>query len=557
MSTYFDMGTHSRPVTTASAEAQAWFDRGLMWVYGFNHEEAVVCFRKAAEADPGCAMAWWGIAYASGPFLNMPWDCFSPAEAIEALGVCYNTVQQAVALAPACSLAEQSLIGALSRRFPQRNPPAQVIFAAWEGAYIAAMRDVYHAHPGDLDIAALFAEAMMMHTPWKLWDVHTGRHMPGAHTAEIVTILEETIGIPEERVLPPHPGVLHMYVHAIEMSPKPEKAEAVADLLAEVAPRDAGHLHHMPAHIYLLCGRYRDAVEASHKAIEADNKYLAYAGPHNFYTTSRCHDLHLMMYAGMFLGRYQPAIEAANAMTRTLTPDVLNGEKPHMVMTMEGYYSMKMHVLVRFGKWREILEEAFPEDHALYCVTTAMHHYARGVAHAALGGIAEAGEEQKLFNAARAAVPLGRRFFNNSADDILAIGAAMLAGELVYRAGRYDEAFGHLREAARRNDNLFYTEPWAWMHPPHHALGALLLEQDRVEEAEAVYRADLGLDDTLNRCSRHPGNVWSLHGLVECLKRRGAAAEITMLQPQLDFAIEQADTVIAASCCCRGMPQVA
>ena len=444
------------------------------------------------------------------------------------------------------------MIDALALRCEVGVEAGPETFRAWDRAYADAMRDVHAAFPDDLDVVALFAEALIMRTPWKLWDVRTGAPMVGADTEEAVAVLEAGT-----RLAPvPHPGILHMTIHTLEMSPQPERALAAADALRDLMP-DVGHLHHMPGHIYVQCGMYEEAVAVSEKAVAAHDKYLAHAGPYNFYTTARCHDLHLLMYAAMFAGRFQPAWQAARAIRDTLTPDVLQAGGPHMLITLEGYYSMAMHVLVRFGQWRQIVEAPLPADPELYCVSTAMHRYARGVAYAALGEIEAAQREQAHFEAACARIPDERRFFNNHAHDILAIGAEMLAGELAYRQGAHDDAFAHLRRAVHLDDNLFYTEPWAWMHPPRHALGALLLEQGRVTEALAVYEADLGLDDSLSRCCRHPDNVWALHGYVECLTRLGQDAEAAELQPRLDRAVAMADVAIAASCCCRSIPSAA
>jgi len=212
---------------------------------------------------------------------------------------------------------------------------------------------------------------------------------------------------------------------------------------------------------------------------------------------------------------------------------------------------MGMHVLVRFGRWQEIIDAPLPEDPELYLVTTAMHHYAKAVAQAALGEIAAAEAEKARFEAAVARVPAARRFFNNAARDILAVAAAMLAGEITYRKGEYEAAFGHLRHAVHLDDTLAYTEPWAWMHPPRHALGALLLEQGRIGEAAAVYRADLGLDHSLSRPKQHPDNVWSLHGTVECLKQLERPLEAAMMAQRLARALARADPTITASCFCR------
>ncbi len=542
----FDLGPLTRHITTDSPEAQTWFDRGLNWLYGFNQEEAVACFRHAAEADPACAMAWWGVAYAAGPFYNMPWPWFSPDEAIQATAVCHDAAHLAAARAPGASPVEQALIQALLLRFQKPEPVPPEEFAGWDDAFAAAMREIYAAFPDDADIAAIFVEAMMTRTPWKLWDTRTSEPLPGSDTLECKQVLEAALARH-----PDHPALLHLYIHVMEMSLEPETALPAADRLRAVAA-EAGHLQHMPAHIYTLSGMYDRAVTVSRRAIAADRKYLAHAGADNFYTTARCHDLHMMMYAAMMSGRYAPALEAAEEMQATLTPELLGVKRPHMAVTLEGYFSTKLHVLVRFGRWRAIIAEPLPEDRRLYCVTTAMHRYARTVAHAALGEIAAAEAERAAFYAAWEAIPPTRLFFNNLATDILAVGAAMLEGELAYRKGDFDLAFEHLREAARRDDALYYTEPWAWMHPPRHALGALLLEQGRVAEAEAVYRADLGYDDTLCRCSRHPENVWALHGFVECAERLGKTAEAAFARQRLTLATARADFPIEASCCCRG-----
>jgi tetratricopeptide (TPR) repeat protein len=549
MDSYFDLGRYTRPVTTGQPQAQIWFDRGLNWLYGFNHEEAVACFRKAAALDPECAMAHWGIAFASGPFYNMPWEMFSPPEAAECVATCHAATRQALACAHKATPVEQALIGALSAKFPKNHTVSAQEFRAWDDAYADAMRQVHAAHPQDLDVIALTAEAMMSRTPWQLWNRQTGEPAEGADTLEAMRVLEDGLRMIETRGLPPHPGMLHMYIHVVEMSDQPEKGLKAADQLRGLVP-EAGHMEHMPGHIYMLCGLYDQVIEASARAIAADRKYLAYAGALNFYTTARCHDLHLMMYAGMMSGRFQPAIEAADEMIATLTPDLLRAKKPYMVVTLEGYHAKKMHVLVR-GRWHDIVATPLPEDQQLYCVTTAMHRYARGVAHSALGNIPEAEEERREFHAAVARVPATHLYFNNTARAILAVGAEMLDGELEYRKRNFDIAYAHLRRAVELDDTLEYSEPWPWMHPPRHALGALLLEQGHMAEAEAVYRADLGFDATVSRSCRHPDNVWSLHGLAECLKRAGNTAEHAMIRQRLDLALARTDVPIRASCLCR------
>ena len=486
----FHLGDYSRPITVATPQAQSWFDRGLAWVYGFNHEEAAICFRRAVEIDPTCARAHWGIALASGPFYNLPWSFLSENEAKTMVLNCYPAVQQALRLSENTTSVEKALIQALSQRYPSNQVASTEEFSKWDDAYADAMRAVHSDFPEDLDVIALFAEAMMTRTPWKLWDIDRGEPITGADTTETLVVLDCGLNLVVQRSCAPHPGMVHMYIHALEMSPTPERALKAADQLFDLCP-DVGHLQHMPAHIYVICGQYEDAIRVSRKAITVDEKYVEYAGRNNFYTTNICHDLHMMMYASMFAGQFEPALQAAQALRKTLSGDLLKVERPHMAATLEGYHSTIMHVLVRFGKWYEILETPLPDDPELYCVSTAMCHYARSVAHSALGQVEAATEEQELFKEAQRKVPESRFFFNNNANDILAIANSMITGELEYRKNNYDAAFNHLESAVKLNDNLYYTEPWAWMHPPRHALGALLLEQGHVEKAEQVYRADL------------------------------------------------------------------
>ena len=547
----FDLGTHTRRITTSSSETQLWFNRGLNWCFGFNQEEGVTCFQKSLEYDPECAMAYWGIAYAAGPFYNMPWCDFSVDEAIICTKFCHDHIRKAQSFSTTVTKAEAALIDALAARFQADHPVPQSDFDKWDDAYANAMRAVYNKYPEDLDIIALFAEAMMTRTPWKLWNVLTDQPTEGADTFEALEVLEKAINLTNAKGILQHPAIVHYLIHVLEMSATPERALASADALGTLCP-DAGHMNHMPGHIYVLCGQYEDAKIASEKAIRADRMYVDYAGPYNFYTTSRCHDLHLMMYSCMFLGQFKPAMVAAEEMCATLSRDVLDvKDKPYLAMTMEGYYSMMMHVLIRFGKWQQIIDTPMPDDPRLYCVSTSMHHYAKGVAHAALGQSNEAEVQREMFQASLSRIPEGRKFFNNPALDVLGIADKMLDGELEYHKGNHDIAFGHLRESVLRDDNLAYSEPWAWMHPPRHALGALLLEQGHYEEAEGVYRNDLGLKSTLQRCAQHPDNVWSLHGLAECLRQRGADKELDVITPKLDAALALADTSITSSCCCR------
>ena len=544
----FDLGSYSRPVTTSSPEAQLWFDRGLLWTYGFNHEEAVFCFKQAVEADPKCAMAYWGIAYALGPNYNKPWEAFDEAETAKTLSEAHDATMRAAALAGHCTQAERDLIGALHQRYQSARVPQDL--PAWVDDFAAAMRAVYLNHRGDPDISALFAEALMNRTPWALWDLASGKAAKGADTEEARQVLERGMEHRASMGAPPHPGMLHMYIHLLEMSPFPEQALLPCDQLRGLVP-DSGHLQHMATHIDVLCGDYLSVVNWNEHAIRADRRYLAARGPFNFYTLYRCHDYHFKVYGAMFLGQYQSAIETAEEMVAALPEDLLSVQSPPMADWLEGLVPVKQHVLVRFGKWQEILEQELPANPDLYCVTSATMRYARTIAFATLGHSKSAAAEAEAFERDFDRVPDSRYLFNNSCRDILAVSREMMLGELDYRRGDIESGFAHLRQAVSLDDNLPYDEPWGWMQPARHALGALLLEQGRVEEALAEYRADLGFDSVLKRSSQHPDNVWSLSGYHECLERTGQHELAAVAKQRLALARARADVPVQASCFCR------
>lgn len=545
MSGYYDLGTHSRPISTSSADAQLWFDRGLVWTMAFNHEEAVRCFERAIEHDPECPMAHWGVAYAAGPNYNKPWEFFDEVDLARTVAKTFAATERARALVDKASPVERALIAALGARYQSAEPAEDM--SVWNDDYADAMRAVYRDYADDLDIVTLFAEALMNRTPWQLWDLGSGTPAEGASTIEALGALETALETLESRT---HPGVLHMYIHLMEMSPYPQRALQAADRLRGLVP-DAGHLKHMPTHIDVLCGHYANVVESNTRAIEVDRKFLEREGAMNFYTLYRVHNYHFKLYGAMFLGQSEVALATADEVVQTIPQELLEVQTPPMADWLEGFMPVKMHVLIRFGKWQEILDTPLPENQELFCVTTAMIHYAKGVALAATGRVDEAREQQELFEAAVSRVPETRYLFNNPCLDILAIAGEMLNGELEYRRGNYDEAFAHLRRSIELDDGLTYDEPWGWMQPTRHAYGALLLEQGRVEEAEAVYRADLGLDDSLARAYQHPENIWSLHGYHECLTRLGKHELAGLIKQRLDLAAARSDVPIKSSCYCR------
>jgi tetratricopeptide (TPR) repeat protein len=541
----FDLGSYCRAVSTPSDEARRWFDRGLIWSYAFNHEEAVACFERAIAADQQFAMAYWGLAYAAGPNYNKQWEDFDEADLRASLLRTREATVRAADLAAGSSQVERDLIGALDARYPSDQPDGDL--AERNVAYADAMGDVYRAHRHDLDVAALYADALLNLTAWSLWDLESGRPADGARTIEAKDVLEEAMYAPGGMT---HPGILHFYIHLMEMSPQPEVASAAADALRPLVP-DAGHLIHMPTHIDVLVGDYGQVIADNERAIAADDRFVAAAGTLNFYTLYRAHDHHFRIYGAMFAGRREVALQAADALAESLPPELLRVEVPPMADWLESFVGMRLHVLVRFGMWDELKAEPLPDDPDLYSVTTALSHYAKGVALAATGQIAAAEERQERLAAAVARVPASRYLFNNTALDILAIGVAMLDGEIAYRRGEFDRAWASLRHAIKLDDTLPYDEPWGWMQPTRHAYGALLLEQGEVAAAAEVYAADLGLDATLPRACRHPNNVWSLRGYHECLVALGRAEDAQALAVQLDRALAAADIAIESSCFCR------
>ena len=366
-----------------------------MWCYAFSHEEAVRCFRRATEHDPDCAMAWWGVGYASGPYYNKPWDKFDSVDLATTLRTCRTASREARDRIGNAGPIERALIEALVRRYPSSESAGD--FDRWNDDYAGAMREVYRSFPHDPDVCTLFAEALMNRTPWALWDLETGepararipsrssRHSAGASRRE------------KPRARADHPGLLHMYIHALEMSPHPERALRAADRLRELVP-DAGHLRHMPTHIDIQCGYYQATVEWNASAVAADRKLFEHGeAPGVWHTLSFAHNYHFMLYGAMFLGQRQAAMEATAGMVAVISETTLRVESPPMADWLEGFVAMQVHAPIRFGQWRELIAMPLPADRALYCATTAMLHYAKGLAHAVLEDVPAAREEQRRF----------------------------------------------------------------------------------------------------------------------------------------------------------------
>ncbi|KAL3464865.1 hypothetical protein BJX64DRAFT_78807 [Aspergillus heterothallicus] len=542
---YYNLGSFHRPITTPSQDAQAWFSRGLVWVYAFNHAEGVYCFRQAIAHDPSCAMAYWGLAYAVGPNYNKPWERFDRRDLETSARRGFEASRSAKEYAMHAAPWEQALIEAIQSRYETDQPPTEP--GVVNRRYAAAMASVYHAFGEDIEIAVLYADALMNVTPWALWNLFTGEPAVNAPTMLVKSVLEDALA---QQGAYDHPGLLHLYIHYIEMSPTPELGINVADRLRELVP-DAGHIHHMPTHLDILVGDWRRSITSNYKATVADEKYLKKVGPYNLYTFYRLHNYHSLIYAAMFAGQYKTAIDAVTRMEDSVPEGVLRMRSPPLADWLENFLAARLHIMIRFGMWQEIIQAQLPRDRDLYCVTTATTHYAKGLAFAATGLVTMAKKERALFHEARQLVPPSRRAYNCKAIETLAVAAAMLDGEIDYREARFDTAWKHLRHSIELDDKLPYSEPWAWMQPSRHAYAALLLEQGHVEDAAREYRADLGLDTTLIRPRRHPKNVWALQGYHECLMRMGRVEDAKGIEPALRLAMAVADVPIRASCFCR------
>lgn len=511
------LGTHGRPVTTKSPEVQKFFNQGLAFLYAFNHDEAIRSFEEAARLDPSCAMAWWGVAYANGPHINNPVVPEPRAKAA------WAALAKAKAVAESATGIEKDLIGALAKRYAKEQPEDR---QPLDEAYAAAMREVWKKHPTDADVGALFAESLMDLRPWDLWTLD---YQPQPGTEEVIATLEAAL-----TQNPQHPLALHLYIHAIEASPQPEKAAAPADRLRDLMP-GLGHLVHMPSHIDVRLGAWQKAMIANEKAIAADANYQKKSPRQDFYQVYMAHNRHMLAYACMQRGQSAKALKAIHEMAAAVPPEWVKEN----AAVVDGFTAMPLEVLVRFGKWDEVL--AAPEPPEFLPIARAMRHCARGIAYAAKGDVAAAKKEQSAFAAAKAKVPQEAVFSNNKGHDLLGVAEKLLAGEILYREGKVEESIASLKEAIAREDQLRYAEPPDWLRPVRHTLGAVLVSEGRVEEAEKVYLEDL---------AKYPHNGWSLYGLARSLELCGKEREAAAAMARFQEAWADADFELTSSCLC-------
>jgi tetratricopeptide (TPR) repeat protein len=505
-----NLGKLHHPISTTVPLAQRYFDQGLLLTYGFNHEEAINSFQEAAQLDSTCAICYWGVAFALGPNINVPMD---PATIPQAL----DAVREARARLSHASPLERSYIEAVAARYSDTTQTR----AALDSAYAVAARDLWHRFPNDDDAGTLYADALMNLAPWNYWQPD-GAPRPG--TQEIIATLESIV-----RRNPNHIGACHLYIHVVEASLQPERALACAERLPGLAP-GAGHLVHMPAHIYMRVGRYNDAVIANEHAAHTDEMFIERRHPSGLYAVYYAHNLHFLWAATQMEGRSMESLRAARDLAKSIPLEIVRQVPP-----LEYFVPTPLYALVRFGKWDDVLREPEPPEDMRF--SRAIWHYARGCAFAARKQLDEAGDELDRVTTIRVAIkdaPLGFQ----TAGSVLGVAAHTLRGEIAARRGDPDMAVRELEEAVRQQDALVYDEPPPWYYPARQSLGAVLLAAGRPSEAETVYREDL---------KRNPANGWSLFGLAQALRAQGKTAEAAGVDERFHRAWARADVVLTAS----------
>jgi tetratricopeptide (TPR) repeat protein len=504
---YTDLGTHHKAISAKVPAAQRYFDQGLRLVYAFNHAEAIRAFQRATELDPACAMCYWGIALAYGPHVNAPMDSASGVAA-------YAAAQRALSLKSHATARERAYIEAIAQRYAAVPPDDRTQL---DTLYSRAMGTVASTYPDDLDAATLYAESLMDLRPWNYWRPD-GTAYPG--TDEIVRQLRKVISRN-----PNHPGACHYYIHAVE-AVNPQAAVPCAERLARLMP-GAGHLVHMPAHIYIRVGRWNDAVKANQHAIHADEMFIEGRQPMGVYPLAYYpHNIHFLAFACTMAGRSGMATEASRTLTSKVNLDA--ARQVGMLQEMLPYHAL---TLTTFGRWDDVLAEPLPPSDIRFAY--AMAHYARGVAYAAKGQWADAQASLDTVTAINAATRAGA-----DSKTALSIAEHALLGEIASRRGDVNAGINHFREAAAIEDAGLYFEPPKWYYPIRHSLGAALLKAGQYTEAERVYREDL---------RRFPENGWSLFGLAQALRAQGKSKEAAAVDERFRRAWADADVTLLAS----------
>jgi tetratricopeptide (TPR) repeat protein len=509
-----NLGVHTFKVTTRSSRAQLFINQGLNLAYGFNHAEAGRAFAEAARLDPACAMAYWGQALVLGPNINA---AMAPDDEPRALAL----VHKAQTLARGVSPRERDYIDALGKRYTGKADARQ----AADRAFADAMRALTKKYPRDLDAATIFAEALMDLRPWNYW---TRDGLPQEETGEAIAALARVIA-----ANPKHPGALHYWIHLWEPTKTPERAEQEADRLLPLMP-GAGHVVHMPAHIYLRVGRYADVVSSNQQAVAADEEYIAQCRAQGMYPLAYYpHYIHFVWLGATMSGQGRLALESARKAASSVAPATAD-----QLPFVQGFLVVPYFAMVRFGRWDDIVAEPKPAYQTLF--TRAIWHFARGSAFAAKGQVDQAEQERKALEAIAADPALVKMtpFSLNPPDKIVAVAVAVLTGDLAARRKQSDVAIAHFDRALRLEDGLSYTEPPDWHAPVRHWLGAALLEAGRVAEAETVYWDDL---------KRNRDNGWALFGLHQALAAQGKTDEAALVELRLKKAWARADVTLTSS----------
>ncbi len=510
---YDNLGSLHHTITTEVQLAQQYFNQGLRLTYAFNHDEAIKSFKEGLKHDSTCAMCYWGIAYALGPNINLPMDTSLVRPAWEAA---YNAVSHSVKVTPQ----ERAYIDALAKRY-SADPSANR--ASLDTAWARAIGRVSRMFPDDDDAATLYAEALMDLRPWNYWT--NGGNPKAPSTRETVKVLEAVL-----KRNPDHPGACHFYIHAVEASNEASKAVPCAKRLGRLMP-GAGHLVHMPTHIYIKLGQWDLATEDNEHAVHADEEFISERHPTGVYPVAYYpHNFHVMWYALNMLGRSQDALEAARNIGKKVPAEAVRQAPP-----LEYFSPTLLYTLARFSKWGDILKQPAPPKDLRY--TTGIWHYVRGLAHTGRGRLDSAAQERQRLEAIVQAMPEDAMMNLNSAKALLAIAQAHLAGEMAAKQGQTDKAVAELEKAIKGEDDLTYDEPPAWYLPMRQRLGAILLAAGRPVRAEKVYREDL---------VRRPENGWSLHGLAESLRAQGKAKAADAAEKRFKKAWQTADVKVAA-----------
>ncbi|MGH7509782.1 MAG: DUF6265 family protein [Gemmatimonadales bacterium] len=511
---YDNLGTLHHEITTGSPTAQKYFDQGLRLTYAFNHDEAIESYREGLEHDSTCAMCYWGIAYALGPNINLPMDTSLVRPAWEA-------AQSALKHAARVTPKERAYIEALSQRY---SPDRSAHRASLDTAWARAMGDVSRRFPGDDDAATLYAEALMNLRPWNYWT--NGGKPKAPSTLEAVAVAEKVV-----QRNPNHPGACHYYIHAIEASNEAHKALACAQRLGSLMP-GAGHLVHMPTHIYIRLGQWEIAADRNAHAVHADEQYINERRPTGVYPMGYYpHNYHMMWYALNMLGRSEPAIDAAKKVVEKVPAEVVRQVPP-----FEHFSPTLLYTLARFSRWDEILRQPAPPSDLRY--TTGIWHYVRGLAYTGQNNLDAAAAERDSLVAIARAIPADAVANLNSAQSLLAIARSHLEGEMAAKQGQTDRAVTYLEQAVAAEDDLIYDEPPPWYLPMRQRLGAVLLEAGRPTQAEKAFREEL---------VRKPENGWSLHGLASSLRAQKKTREAAAVQSRFEKAWATADVELAAS----------